>query len=48
MPTYTEIIERLLTILADLSLSGALLPEDEEEIDQLGNAYYTQRATEKD
>ena len=48
MPTYTEIIERLLTILDSISFSGALLPEEEEEIDQLGNAYYTQRATEKD
>ena len=48
MLIYTEIFERLLTILADLALSGALLPEEEEEIDQLGNAYYTQRATEKD
>ena len=47
MPTYTEIIERLLTILADLSLSGALLPEEEEEIEQLENAYYIQIATEK-
>ena len=48
MPTYTEIIERLLTILDSISFSGALLPEEEEEIEQLGNAYYTQRATEKD
>ena len=47
MPTYTEIIERLLTILDSVSLSGALLPEEEEEIDQLENAYYTQIATEK-
>lgn len=47
MPTYTEIIERLLTILDSISLSGGLLPEEEEEIEQLENAYYTQRATEK-
>ena len=47
MPTYTEIIERLLTILDSISLSGALLPEEEEEIEQLENAYYIQIATEK-
>ena len=47
MPTYTEIIERLLTILDSISLSGALFPEEEEEIEQLENAYYIQIATEK-
>ena len=47
MPTYTEIIERLLTILDGVSFSGALLPEEEEEIDQLESAYYIQKAAEK-
>ena len=47
MPTYTEIIERLLTILDGVSLSGALFPEEEEEIEQLANAYYAQIATEE-
>ena len=47
MPTYTEIIERLLTILDSISFSGTLLPEEEEEIEQLENAYYIQIATEK-
>ena len=47
MPTYTEMIERLLTILDSISLSGALLPEEEEEIEELENAYHIQIATEK-
>ena len=47
MPTYTEIIERLLTILDSISFSGALLPEEEEEIEELENAYHIQIATEK-
>lgn len=47
MPTYPEIIERLLTILDGVSFSGALLPEEEEEIDQLENAYYIQITTEE-
>lgn len=48
MPTYTEIIEKLLSILNNVGLSGALLPEEEEEIAQLENAYHIQMATEKD
>lgn len=47
MPTYTEIIEKLLTILDGVSLSGALLPEEEKEVAQLKNAYYIQMTTEK-
>lgn len=47
MPTYTEIIEKLLTILDSVALSGALLPEEEKEITQLENAYYIQITTEK-
>ena len=45
MPTYTEIIEKLLTILDSVALSGALLPEEEKEIAQLENAYYIQMTT---
>lgn len=48
MPTYTEIIEKLLTILDSVALSGALLPEEEKEITQLKTAYYIQITTEKD
>lgn len=47
MPTYIEIIEKLLTILDSVALSGALLPEEEEEIAQLKNAYYIQITTEE-
>ena len=47
MPTYTEIIEKLLTISDSVALSGALLPEEEKEIAQLKNAYYIQVITEE-
>ena len=47
MPTYTEIIEELFTLIEGVANSGAMLDEEIDTLERLTNEYYILRNMEE-
>lgn len=47
MPTYSEIIEELFTLIEGIADSGAMLDEEIDTLERLTNEYYILKSMEK-
>lgn len=47
MPTYSEIIEELFTLIEGVADSGAMLDEEVDTLERLTNEYYILKSMEK-